>query len=468
MKKRLVACLLIGMPMFGDVYTVSTAADAGKGSLREKITLANANPGFDTIHFDIQGPGPHAIALATALPAITDPLRIDGYTQTGASANTSALYSNAKIRIVLVGRSQLFHGLVFSAAAGGSVVRGVSLGNFSSAISIDGASEVSVIGNYIGIDPSGSPLSSSIGVALQNGANRCIVGAPDLYDRNVIGSNDIGVFVTSDYHDIENNLIGTRPDGISPASNTTGVSILNGNGNTIGSDNVISGNTVGRNACGIMIAGASSSNSVIANFIGIAANGRTPLPNRKGVWILDDFLNMKAGAAPTLSEVALNRIEHNLEDGIVITRSTSDPLGNRFSGNTFAENGALGIDLGDDGVTLNDDGDADTGPNHLQNYPVLESVVASEGQLTIRGTLDALPGSGGYMIQFFHDDACDPSGHGEGRGLGRTNVDAGTGPVPFTVTFASPITSGVFSATATSDVLRETSELSPCVAVIVR
>src|SRR5262245_13861297 len=70
-------------------YTVTTTADSGAGSLRKAIDDANANPGADSIHFNIVGSGVHTIAPATPLPAITGQVTIDGYTQPGASANTN-------------------------------------------------------------------------------------------------------------------------------------------------------------------------------------------------------------------------------------------------------------------------------------------------------------------------------------------------------------------------------------------
>ena len=70
-------------------YTVTTTADSGAGSLRQAILDANTNAGADTIAFDIPGSGIHTITPLTALPAITQSLTIDGYTQTGASPNTN-------------------------------------------------------------------------------------------------------------------------------------------------------------------------------------------------------------------------------------------------------------------------------------------------------------------------------------------------------------------------------------------
>ena len=72
-------------------YTVTTTADSGAGSLRQAILDANTNAGADTIAFDIPGSGVHTITPLTALPAITQSLTIDGYTQTGASAQHEPL-----------------------------------------------------------------------------------------------------------------------------------------------------------------------------------------------------------------------------------------------------------------------------------------------------------------------------------------------------------------------------------------
>lgn len=69
-----------------------------------------------------------------------------------------------------------------------------------------------------------------------------------------------------------------------------------------------------------------------------------------------------------------------------------------------------------DGVTLNDGGDVDGGPNDLQNYPDLdESEVDASGNhlKKVVGTLDSPPGL--YRIEFFVNESDDPSGHGQGQ-----------------------------------------------------
>ena len=146
---------------------------------------------------------------------------------------------------------------------------------------------------------------------------------------------------------------------------------------------------------------------------------------------------------------------------------TVDPIGNRFDRNTYGNITAPPIDLGDDGVTANDAGDGDTGPNHLLNYPAITSAVASGGQLTITGTLDVPPGTGMHTIDFHHAPSVDAFGIAQGAPIAQTTVNAGAGPQPFTHTFPSPITTGSISATAYSSVLFETSELSPGASVTI-
>ena len=96
--------------------TGDTIAVDGLVTLREAITSANNDAnvnadvvavgayGTDTIKFNIPGAGVKTIAPTSTLPAITDPLTIDGYTQPGSSVNTLAVGDNAILRIQLTGR----------------------------------------------------------------------------------------------------------------------------------------------------------------------------------------------------------------------------------------------------------------------------------------------------------------------------------------------------------------------------
>lgn len=80
--------------------------------------------------------------------------------------------------------------------------------------------------------------------------------------------------------------------------------------------------------------------------------------------------------------------------------------GNLISQNSFYANGtavpSLGIDLDQDGVTLNDSGDGDNGPNNLLNFPVIEFATISGSNLTIRGW--ARPGA---TIELFVSDVSE-------------------------------------------------------------
>src|SRR5512138_241961 len=80
-------------------FTVSNTNNAGVGSLRQAMLDANTNPGADRIVFNIPGDGLQSIRLTNALPALTDPVEIDGYTQPGSNPNTLADADNA-VRLI--------------------------------------------------------------------------------------------------------------------------------------------------------------------------------------------------------------------------------------------------------------------------------------------------------------------------------------------------------------------------------
>src|SRR3989449_4736700 len=95
--------LLAAQAALGATFTVTTTNDTGVGSLRQAITDANANGAdvVDTIQFAITDPpaGVRTITPASALPFITTPVIVDGYTQPGSISNTLANGDNAVLLI---------------------------------------------------------------------------------------------------------------------------------------------------------------------------------------------------------------------------------------------------------------------------------------------------------------------------------------------------------------------------------
>jgi hypothetical protein len=117
-----------------------TLADDAVYTLREAILAANADTAsgatagqcaagspllaVDRIHFAIPGAGVRTIALGSPLPAITEAVVVDGYTQPGAHANTLAGGDDAVLLIELDGTSAGSTGFDGLVLAGGCTVRG--------------------------------------------------------------------------------------------------------------------------------------------------------------------------------------------------------------------------------------------------------------------------------------------------------------------------------------------------------
>ena len=162
------ALVLLGAPtQAATTITVTNTNDSGPGSLRQAMLDTNASLGLDTIAFDIPaasdpgcnaGTGVCTIRPLSALPFITDPVIIDGYTQPGAIPNSNGpgLGLNTILKIELDGASAGADADGLSIHAGASTVRGLVINRFSRAgIELEGSGGNFIHGNFIGTDVAG-------------------------------------------------------------------------------------------------------------------------------------------------------------------------------------------------------------------------------------------------------------------------------------------------------------------------
>ncbi len=120
----------------------------------------------------------------------------------------------------------------------------------------------------------------------------------------------------------------------------------------------------------------------------------------------------------------------------------------------------MGIDLGGDGVTLNNSV-GHTGPNDYQNFPVITAVTSAGGVTTVTGSLNSTPDTT-FAIDFYTPSSLNASGYGEGRdilGSAPVTTDA-TGNVNFVFQFPNPAGEGGFVTATATDPGGNTSEFS--------
>ena len=375
------------------------AAAGNQCTLRAAIEEADDTPGADTINFNIPGPGGKSIRPTSELPAIAEQITINGYTRPGATPNTLATGGlNAALRIELDGTNAGPSADGLKLAASNSVVRGLTINRFTVNVVVTAGAGSRIEGCFIGTNPAGTTARAgvSVGVSISTGKN--VVGGATPAARNLISGNTFsGVNVYGSSNRVVGNLIGTAKDGVSPLGNAIyGVYVGDGVGSVIGGGSTAEANVIAFNAYGgVNLANATTGNRVMRN--AIFANGA---------------------------------------------------------------NGGLGIDLRYpfDGKTPNDPGDADTGPNNLQNYPVLTGVTTAGGQTTIVGTLNSRPNRT-YAVRFF----ANPAGGNEGKAQIKvtTVTTDGAGNASFRVPSDRAVAAGrTVTATATDSVTKDTSEFS--------
>lgn len=476
------ALLAVTPARAADLFVTSTADD-GPGSLREALDLANTSLGPDDVRFaiptsDLGFDGLWwTISLASPLPALTDGgTRILGFTQTASAGDTNmgtvgsgGTVGASAVVLPLVDRPEIaidangLPALVIDALASDILIEGLAIHDATTGVDALGLLAPGAAGRnrivramLVGVLPDGSEppraernRNSGIAVrtsipgleATELSVMECFVG----YNGNVGILGEPGrtaVFVTSseafgngwrtnDHDGIDLNGAGgfvrfsLSRDNLNLAMQPAAGS---GHGIELGSQeapgtggNIVEENTIRNNiSAGVGIRGGSSDNLVVGNLI---------IGNAVGISVAD---------------------------------ATSQR--NRFDANTLIGNQGLGIDLHAgvspapfDGVTGNDPGDADGGPNGLQNAPVLVSAEV-RGADTMYFVEMVSTSTAPFDIALYESGACDPSGYGEAE-LHLATLSVAGGFLGFA---GRRVAYGRFLTATATDLDGNTSELSAC------
>jgi Putative Ig domain/Abnormal spindle-like microcephaly-assoc'd, ASPM-SPD-2-Hydin len=356
--------------------TVNSTDDTGvfnqtTGTLRDVLNYMSINcyGAFSpfTVNFNIPSAGPHVIAPATPLPAITcADTTINGYSQPGASVNSLASGNNAVLNINL-NRPMLstaVDGLYVNAS--NVTIRGLVISNFSgSGIRISNQLNVQILGNFIGtnvtgnaaqgngtgirfsnsnqgpppllFNPSGGDNQKALAQvrAKANAASPNKIGGTSPADRNVIsGNTNNGIYLDFTYNEIVNNHIGTDKTGAFAVANG-GAGIVSNATNLLVDGNFISYNS----GDGVRIAESFStvSNNLMLGNGGIGVNvlGNECAP--KNVFIRQNNIGLQGSLGIDLGNVFLTEGTRDVNGGTLQNGESCYQ-----SNGTFPDNSANG------------------------------------------------------------------------------------------------------------------------------
>ncbi|MEA2572507.1 MAG: large repetitive protein [Acidobacteriota bacterium] len=402
MRSRLVpwaVCFFAAVTAQAATITVTgigdTIAADGKCTLREAITAANTNvavfdcvsgaAGLDTIAFNFAGATTIAVG-AVPLPAIIDPLSIDG----------AALITIDGGNVATLGLDVI---------ANGSSIRGLTIRRFSSiGIRLRSSSNV-VAGNVVDANGIGISVDGTVTTAHDN-----VIGGTSAADRNIVTNNAgtgiriEGSAAANALHNVASgNYVGLAANGTTVAGNGgDGIDLV-----FTGAANVANNRIDGSGGAGIHLESATGTlvqTNHVARTTVLAAGG-------EGV-LLENASNNAIGATrsggPGGNTISGGRSpSFAVATAVRIASGTNNSvLTNTIQRQNTAIPGPDGIaadypiDLGPAGATPNDACDADTGANHLQNRPALLAAVPDSGGVAISGFLNSTPSST-FTIEFF-------------------------------------------------------------------
>jgi hypothetical protein len=262
----------------------------------------------------------------------------------GLNAAGTAALSNAWAGVAIFGGAQA--NIIGGTSSG---ARNIISGNGNQGVAISGANTTGnlILGNYIGLNPSGNAAIPNIwaGVNLFGGPQGNAIGGTVPGSGNVISGNSAQGVLLQDpgtsTNFVRGNFIGVNASGTAAISNGwAGVDLYNGpQGNLIGGASAGAGNIISGNRFqGVVIGVAGTAGNLIqGNLIGLGADGTTVIPNSyPGGYFAVELYNGAQANVIGGGVGARNFISGNPNYGIAI--SGANTAANLIQGNTIGLN----------------------------------------------------------------------------------------------------------------------------------
>jgi CSLREA domain-containing protein len=365
------------LPPLGVALVVNTSSDMvdpgdGTCSLRAAIEATNANAhagncdasasqagATDGITFDI-GTGTPAIDIgSTPLPAITDKLEIDGH-----SGGADRVEIRGPGGSIISGHNVL----TIDPTAPGSIIEHLVIDNSEDDGIMIEAANVTLLGNFIGTDATGTTASPNQGYGVHVTGNGVRIGGvsdggPCSGDCNLISGNFSGsIFLDNGESGavIKGNFLGPDING------TKGFELLTFGPTsgvyTDGSNDIIGGasgttpggactgdcNLISGNGNGVLIAPVATGTQILGNFIGIDVTGVSQFFGSYGIWAKGPGVIGGTNAAArnvvsgNLHGIQVDSGNVTIEGNFIGTNSAGTaPLGNAYQGIILTASGTV-------------------------------------------------------------------------------------------------------------------------------
>ena len=338
----------------------------------------------------------------------------------GVKTDSSAALPNTRGIVVAKGASQ-------NRIGGASP--NVIAGNLHGVMLVEQAFDNTIAGNLIGhVEDQNRILPNLTGIWIIDGSGNKIGGSGGS-GRNVVSGNKyfgievgvgqrdlptprpcVGNEVRGNWIGLNRQGTGAVPNGQLDFDNDGGVFLNHSADSTLIVDNVISGNF----GFGVLVDTAEAHGSAIRNnHIGLLPDGSTVLGNRQPGVALSVFGAGKAhctigGTQPGEG----NRIVGNGECGVYLAGARFTATPTPVIGNAIYGSPKRAIALADVRPE-NDPGDADSGPNGLQNFPRLRGAANLNGQTEVLVDLKSFAPTTGVRLEIFRHHTGDSSPGGE-------------------------------------------------------